>query len=147
VIFDDLRQFLVGKNVFARPVWGGDRPHAPHGSATAMTQTAREAECQTTALPKEKAVQTSKDTEMQPVDMEMAMEQEDKFISTTFLFAISKLVKHANESLVDDIEYKMLKDRYDETILMMKNRGYPIAPNLAEAAKIRLAKRQPFTKK
>ena len=34
VIFDDLRQFLVGKNFFARPVWEAIAPHRPHGSAT-----------------------------------------------------------------------------------------------------------------
>ena len=61
----------------------------------AMTQTTREAESQTKALPKEKAVQTSKDLESQTVEVEMTLEQEDKFIMTTFLFAISMLVKHA----------------------------------------------------
>jgi len=112
-----------------------------------MTQTTRDAESQTTALPKEKAVQTSKDTEMQTVDMEMAMEQEDKFISATFLFAISKLVKHADQSLLEDEEFKLLKDRYDETIRMMNDRGYPIAPTLTEAAKKRSTKRTQVAKK
>ena len=118
---------------------------------TVMTQTTltREAESQTNALPEEKAVQvqTTKETETQTLKVEVAIEQDDKYIATTFLFVLNMLVKHANESLGRDAEYANLKKRYNETMVLMGERGYPLAPTLAEAARLSLSKGQKVFKK
>jgi hypothetical protein len=112
-----------------------------------QTATTSEVECQTMPERKEKKTQPFKDTESQTVEVEITMNQDDKFISTTYLFAIAMLVKHANESLKQDVEYKQLQARYDQTILMMSERRYPIAPSLTALAKAKHQTRQTASKK
>ena len=112
-----------------------------------QTHTTSEAGSQTIPERKEKKVQTSKDKESQTVEVEITMQPDDKFIATTFLFAINMLVKHGNESIMHDADYLMFKERYNKTIIMMSERQYPIASTLAAAAKANLPKRQTTNKK
>ena len=85
--------------------------------------------------------------EVQTVKVEMMLEQEDKFIITTLLFAISMLVKYSNGEVAKDPEYKMISERFDQTVIMMSQRKYPIAQKLADAPCMRQSKQQQAVKK
>ena len=78
--------------------------------------------------------------EVQTVKVEMMLEQEDKFIITTLLFAISMLVKYSNGEVAKDPEYKMMSERFDQTVIMMSQK-------LADAPSMRQSKRQQAVKK